>query len=133
MNWTDLLQIPVWTGAGAILLFILMYVDSLTTKYHDFQEMKNGNVAVTTRFVMKLGAQAYILSQSIDQSTYMWEALVISVVSFITLIIVEWIFRLVFALSADIQLEKGIHEGKVGFALIAGSLHIAGALIIGAV
>lgn len=133
MNWTDLLQIPVWTGAGAILLFILMYVDSLTTKYHDFQEMKNGNAAVTTRFVMKLGAQAYILSQSIDQSTYMWEALVISVVSFITLIIVEWIFRLVFALSADIQLEKGIHEGKIGFALIAGSLHIAGALIIGAV
>ncbi|MFX3636784.1 MAG: DUF350 domain-containing protein [Candidatus Pristimantibacillus sp.] len=133
MNWTDLLQIPVWTGAGAILLFILMYLDSLTTKYHDFQEMKNGNVAVTTRFVMKLGAQAYILSQSIDQSTYMWEALVISVVSFITLIIVEWIFRLVFALSANIQLEKGIHEGKISFALIAGSLHIAGALIIGAV
>lgn len=133
MTWTDLLQIPVWTGAGALLLFILMYLDSLTTKYHDFQEMKAGNIAVTTRFVMKLGAQAYILAQSIGQSTYMWEALLISVASFITLVIVEAIFRIVFSAAAGIKLEQGIHDGKIGYALIAGSLHIAGALIIGAV
>ncbi|MFF2483025.1 DUF350 domain-containing protein [Paenibacillus sp. NPDC058071] len=133
MTWIDVLQIPVWTFAGAALLFILMVLDSLTTKYHDFQEMKDGNVAVTTRFVMKLGAQAYILSQSIVQSTYMWEALAISVASFVTLLVVEWIFRRVFALAAGIQLEQGIHDGKIGYALIAGSLHIAGALIIGSI
>ncbi|GGG62105.1 DUF350 domain-containing protein [Paenibacillus radicis (ex Gao et al. 2016)] len=133
MTWTDLLQIPVWTAAGAILLFVLMYLDSLTTKYHDFQEMKDGNIAVTTRFVMKLGAQAYILAQSIGQATYMWEALVISVASFITLLVLEWLFRRIFAATAGIQLEQGIHDGKIGYALLAGSLHIAGALIIGSV
>ncbi|SFE01063.1 Uncharacterized membrane protein YjfL, UPF0719 family [Paenibacillus catalpae] len=133
MTWTDLLQIPVWTGAGALLLFVLMYLDSLSTKYHDFKEMKDGNIAVTIRFVMKLGAQAYILASSIGQATYMWEALVISLVSFITLLIVEAIFRIIFGAVAGIQLDKGIHEGKIGYALIAGSLHIAGALIIGSV
>ena len=55
----------VWTGAGAALLVVLMTVDSLFTRYKDMEEIKKGNTAVTTRFVMKLLAQAYILSQSI--------------------------------------------------------------------
>ncbi|WP_274364772.1 DUF350 domain-containing protein [Paenibacillus thermotolerans] len=133
MSLIDLARIPVWTGAGAVLLFILMYLDSLFTRYHDLQEIKEGNMAVTTRFVMKLLAQAYILAQSIAKSSDMWEALLISVISFILLLILEWIARLVLSASMRLQLEKGIHEGKVGYALVAGSLHLAGALIIGAV
>ncbi len=34
----------VWTGAGAVLLFVLMYIDSLFTKYKDFAEVKAGNM-----------------------------------------------------------------------------------------
>lgn len=133
MSLIDLARIPVWTGAGALLLFILMYLDSLFTRYHDLQEMKEGNIAVTTRFVMKLLAQAYILAQSIAKSSDMWEALLISVVSFVLLLVLEWIARLILSASMKLQLERGIHEGKIGYALVAGSLHLAGALIIGAV
>lgn len=133
MSLIDLARIPVWTGAGALLLFILMYLDSLFTKYHDLQEIKNGNIAVTTRFVMKLFAQAYILGQSIAKSSDMWEALLISVVSFVLLLVLEWIARMILSASMKLELEKGIHDGKIGYALVAGSLHLAGALIIGAV
>lgn len=133
MDWIAILRIPVWTVLGAVLLFVLMMLDSLTTKYKDFHEIREGNTAVTTRFVMKLLAQAYILGQSIYKSGSIWEALVISVVSFIVLLIVEWLFRLGLSAAGGFKLEQGIHEGKVNYALFAGSIHLAGALIIGAV
>ena len=68
MDWIQVMAMLVWTGAGAVLLTVLMWLDALFTKYNDIQEIKNGNVAVTTRFVMKLFAQGYILSQSMLNS-----------------------------------------------------------------
>lgn len=133
MNWVDLLRIPVWTGAGAVLLLVIMFLDSLFTKYNDMEEIKKGNLAVTTRFVIKLFAQGYILAHSISKSDDMLEALVISLISFVLLLVLEWIFEKLVARMAGLELENGIHEGKIGYALFAGSLHIAGALIIGAI
>lgn len=133
MSWIDFARIPVWTGMGAVLLFVIMYLDSLTTRYNDVQEMRGGNVAVTTRFMMKLFAQSYILAQSIAKSSVMWEAILISLISFVVLLILEWIARTLLLKFMDFHLEEGIHEGKISSALFAGSLHIAGALIIGAV
>ncbi len=133
MSWIDYARIPVWTGMGAVLLLLIMYLDSLTTRYHDIQEIKDGNVAVTTRFLMKLAAQAYILGQSIAKSDVIWEAIATSVISFVLLFVLEWIARAVLSKSIGFQLEEGIHEGKLSYALFAGSLHIAGALIIGSV
>lgn len=40
MSWIDLIRIPIWTGAGAILLIIIMFLDSRFTKYNDLQEIK---------------------------------------------------------------------------------------------
>ncbi|MGG1634345.1 DUF350 domain-containing protein [Paenibacillus sp. FSL A5-0031] len=133
MSWIDLIRIPIWTGAGAILLIIIMFLDSRFTKYNDLQEIKKGNTAVTTRFVLKLFAQAYILSQSISKSSEMWEALLISLISFVLLLILEWIVEKIVIAVSGMKLEQGIHEGKVNYALFAGSLHVAGALIIGSI
>ena len=133
MSLIDFARIPVWTGMGALLLIVIMYLDSLTTGYDDLKEIRGGNVAVATRFIMKLIAQAYILGQSIAKSSVMWEAVVISIVSFILLMILEWLARTILSKSMNFHLEEGIHEGKMSNALFAGSLHLAGALIIGAV
>ncbi|MGO4181007.1 DUF350 domain-containing protein [Paenibacillus sp. MCAF9] len=133
MSWIDLIRIPIWTGAGAILLIIIMFLDSRFTKYNDLQEIKKGNTAVTTRFVLKLFAQAYILSQSISKSSEMWEALLISLISFVLLLILELIVEKIVIAISGMKLEQGIHEGKVNYALFAGSLHVAGALIIGSI
>ncbi|WP_407653433.1 DUF350 domain-containing protein [Brevibacillus ruminantium] len=122
----------VWTGAGAILLSVLMWVDSLFTKYNDLTEMKKGNVAVTTRFVMKLFAQGFILSQSITKSNDLWEALLASVVSFVILFLLEWVVEKILQAVAGLNLDEGTKQGKVAYALLAGSFHVVGALIIGA-
>ena len=82
---------------------------------------------------MKLFAQGFILAHSISKSDDMLEALVISLLSFVLLLVLEWIAEKLLGLAANFHLEKGIHEGKISYALFAGSLHIAGALIIGAI
>ncbi|MED1916150.1 DUF350 domain-containing protein [Bacillus thuringiensis] len=132
MTWTEILGMLVWTGAGGILLFVLMWIDSLFTKYKDITEIKNGNIAVTTRFVMKLFAQGYILSQSIITSNLLWTALLVSVLSFTILFLLERIVEWLLKQVAGLDLEKGTQEGKVAHAMMAGSFHLVGALILAA-
>ncbi|CAM5787127.1 MULTISPECIES: DUF350 domain-containing protein [Brevibacillus] len=132
MAWREILAMLVWTGAGAILLFVLMWIDSLFTRYKDLTEMKKGNVAVTTRFVMKLFAQGYILSQSIATSNDLWEALLVSVVSFIILFILEFVVERLLKTFTGLDLDEGTQQGMVAYALLAGSFHVVGALILGA-
>ncbi|GED70662.1 DUF350 domain-containing protein [Brevibacillus reuszeri] len=132
MDWIQVMAMLVWTGAGAVLLTVLMWLDALFTKYNDIQEIKNGNVAVTTRFVMKLFAQGYILSQSMLNSRDLFVALLVSVVSFIILFFLEKIVELILNKAAGLDLEQGTKQGKVAHAMLAGSFHIVGALILAA-
>ncbi|MGM1044639.1 Uncharacterized membrane protein YjfL, UPF0719 family [Paenibacillus uliginis N3/975] len=130
MNFDMILGILVWTGVGALLLFVLMFVDSLFTKYKDLEEVKAGNMAVTTRLIMKLVAQGYILSVSIGTSAHLLEAIVVSIVSFVILLILEALAEQMLRLLGGINLDKGTQEGKTGYGLFAGTLHVVGALII---
>jgi len=132
LTWIQVMAMLVWTGAGAVLLTVLMWIDALFTKYNDIQEIKNGNVAVTMRFVMKLFAQGYILSQSMLNSRDLFVALLVSVVSFIILFLVEKIVELILSKAAGLDLEQGTKQGKVAHAMLAGSFHIVGALILAA-
>ncbi|MNC24242.1 hypothetical protein D3C75_722930 [compost metagenome] len=113
-----------------MLLFVLMYIDSLFTRYNDIEELKAGNMAVTTRFVMKLLAQAFILSSSIAASNSLLDALLISLVSFLLLLILERTVRLLLANWGKLDLDHGTQLGKIGYGLLSGSLQITGALII---
>lgn len=124
--------IALWTGTGALLLFLLMFVDSLFTGYNDIQEMRAGNVAVTARFVMKLFSQGFILSSSIKVAYSLGEALFMSAVSFVILLILEFILRLLFRSGFGMNLEEGTKQGRMSYALVAGSMHVVGALIIAA-
>ncbi|ERI09713.1 hypothetical protein HMPREF0083_02227 [Aneurinibacillus aneurinilyticus ATCC 12856] len=128
----NVIAMLVWTAAGAVLLFLLMWIDSLFTKYKDLTEMRNGNVAVTTRFIMKLFAQGYILSQSISKANDLWQALLASVVSFFILFVLELLVEWLLKKTVQLDLDQGAKEGKVAYALLAGSLHIVGALILAA-
>ncbi|WP_019121289.1 DUF350 domain-containing protein [Brevibacillus massiliensis] len=132
MDWQNVVGMLIWTAASAVLLVVLMWLDSFFTKYNDMAEIKQGNVAVTTRFVMKLFSQGYILSQSIIKSNDLLHALQASVISFVILVIIEWIVRLFLRKAADLNLDQGTKQGKVAHALVAGSLHVVGALILGA-
>ncbi|WP_342551408.1 DUF350 domain-containing protein [Paenibacillus sp. FSL R7-0652] len=128
----NILAMLVWTVSGSVLLFVLMYVDSLFTKYKDFAEVKAGNMAVTTRMVMKLFAQGYVLATSISTAGHLGEALLVSVVSFVLLLILESVVHFIIRKWAALDLDTGIQQGKTGYGLFSGALHIVGALIIAA-
>ncbi|GAA4706585.1 DUF350 domain-containing protein [Brevibacillus fulvus] len=128
----QILGMIVWAIAGAILLTVLMWIDSLFTKYKDLAEIKKGNMAVTSRFVMKLFAQGYILSQSIAKSDDLWQAVLASVVSFAILLVLEKLVEFFFRKFAGIDLDEGTKQGQLSYALVAGTLHIVGALVLGA-
>ncbi|MHA0857999.1 DUF350 domain-containing protein [Paenibacillus sp. CMAA1364] len=130
MDFEYLLRVLVWTGVGSLLLFILLYVDSLFTKYNDFEEVKAGNMAVTTRMILKLLAQGYILSVSISTSNLLVEAIIVSIISFLVLLALETLVRVLLKVWANMNLDLGTQQGKLGYGLFAGSLHIVGALII---
>lgn len=132
LEWTNVVGMLLWTGAGALLLFVLMWIDSLFTKYKDMVEIKNGNVAVATRFVMKLFAQGYILSQSITKSNDLFEALLVSAISFVILFVIELIARLALKTGVSLDLDQGTKQGKTAHGLLAGSLHVVGAFILSA-
>jgi len=130
MDFEYVLRVLVWTGVGSVLLFVLLYVDSLFTKYKDFEEVKAGNMAVTTRMMMKLLAQGYILSVSISTSNELLEAIVVSIISFLVLLVLESIVRVCLRAWAKLDLDLGTQQGKLGFGLFGGMLHVVGALII---
>ncbi|MGG1880561.1 DUF350 domain-containing protein [Paenibacillus campinasensis] len=130
MNLEMLLSVLLWTATGALLLFVLMWVDSLFTKYKDLEEVKAGNMAVTTRLVLKLAAQGYILSVSISTAYHLLEAVIVSIISFIILLVLETLTELLLRRFAGLDLDQGTKAGKTGYGLFAGSLHIVGALII---
>ncbi|ASA21851.1 DUF350 domain-containing protein [Paenibacillus donghaensis] len=132
MDILNLLTMAVWTVCGVVLLFVLMYVDSLFTKYNDLEELRAGNMAVTTRFVLKLLAQSYILSTAISASRQLGEALIVTVVSFLLLLVMERVVRLLLSRWGKLELDHGTQLGKVGYGLLSGMLHVAGALIISA-
>ena len=81
---------------------------------------------------MKLFAQGYILSQSITKANDLWQALLASAVSFVILLVVEMFIEFVLKKMAGLDLEEGTKEGSVAHAMLVGSLHIVGALILGA-
>lgn len=132
MTWINVLAMLVWTAAGAVLLAGLMFVDSIFTRYRDIAEIKKGNVAVTLRFIMKLFAQGYILSVSIAKSNDLWQAMLASVVSFVILFVLEMLVELGFKKGFGLDLDQGTQQGTIAHALLAGSLHVVGALILAA-
>ncbi|MGG1314764.1 MULTISPECIES: DUF350 domain-containing protein [Cohnella] len=132
MTFNQIAGTLIWTAAGGVLLFALMWIDAQLTKYKDMEEIKKGNNAVIVRFAMKLGAQGYILSRSIFTSNHLLEALFVSLVSFAILLVLERLVEWVLAAIGDLRLAEGVKNGVVGHGLIAGTLHLVGALIIGA-
>ncbi|AJY73342.1 DUF350 domain-containing protein [Paenibacillus beijingensis] len=122
----------LWIAGGAALLAVLMFVDSLFTRYKDLEEMRKGNVAVTTRFVLKLLAQTVVLARSIYTSEEWWEALIVSIIAFLILLALEWIVHTLLRKIAGFRLDDGTRDGKMAYALLSGSLHFAGGLLVAA-
>nr|WP_305120914.1 DUF350 domain-containing protein [Saccharibacillus sp. JS10] len=123
-------RLVVWTLSGAILLTLLMIIDSFFTKYKDFQEIRRGNLAVTVRLVMKIFAQALILKYVLEGSSSIVDAWIISFISFIVLLALESAVEFILRKWGNLNLDEGTERGNVAHGLFAGTLHVIGAMVI---
>ncbi|MEJ8302841.1 DUF350 domain-containing protein [Saccharibacillus sacchari] len=130
MEFSDLARLAVWTLSGAVLLTLLMVIDSLFTKYKDFQEIRRGNLAVTIRLVMKIFAQALILKYVLEGSSSIVSAWIVSFISFVILLALESAVEFVLKKWGGLNLDEGTERGNVAHGLFAGTLHVIGAMII---
>ncbi|MCQ4085565.1 DUF350 domain-containing protein [Saccharibacillus sp. JS10] len=130
MEFSDLARLVVWTLSGAILLTLLMIIDSFFTKYKDFQEIRRGNLAVTVRLVMKIFAQALILKYVLEGSSSIVDAWIISFISFIVLLALESAVEFILRKWGNLNLDEGTERGNVAHGLFAGTLHVIGAMVI---
>ncbi|WP_037288677.1 DUF350 domain-containing protein [Saccharibacillus sacchari] len=130
MEFSDLARLAVWTLSGAVLLTLLMVIDSLFTKYKDFQEIRRGNLAVTIRLVMKIFAQALILKYVLEGSSSIVSAWIVSFISFVILLALESAVEFILRKWGDLNLDEGTERGNVAHGLFAGTLHVIGAMII---
>ncbi|NGZ74534.1 DUF350 domain-containing protein [Saccharibacillus alkalitolerans] len=130
MEFSDLARLAVWTLSGAVLLTLLMVIDSFFTKYKDFQELKRGNLAVTIRLVMKIFAQGFILTYVLEGSLSIVNAWVVSFISFVILLALESAVEFMLRKWGGLNLNEGTERGNVAHGLFAGTLHVVGALII---
>jgi len=130
VEFSDLARLAVWTLSGAVLLTLLMVIDSLFTKYKDFQEIRRGNLAVTIRLVMKIFAQALILKYVLEGSSSIVSAWIVSFISFVILLALESLVEFVLKKWGDLNLDEGTERGNVAHGLFAGTLHVIGAMII---
>ncbi|HHY66727.1 MAG TPA: DUF350 domain-containing protein [Alicyclobacillus sp.] len=126
----QLLTMGFWFVLFILLLVILMAVDVALTQYNDFELIRRGHTAVALRFVLKLLAHALIISRSMMISQVVWDAVVISAYAFVLLLIVQWLFDLVMKRAAGIDMSKNIAENHTPSALLSGSLHVVGAVIL---
>ncbi|GGO07047.1 DUF350 domain-containing protein [Saccharibacillus kuerlensis] len=130
MEFSDLARLAVWTLSGAVLLTLLMLIDSLFTKYKDFEELKKGNLAVTIRLVMKIFAQGFILAYVLEGSLSIVNAWIVSFISFIILLVLERAVEFMLRRWIGLNLDEGTERGNIAHGLFAGTLHVVGALII---
>ena len=130
MEFSDLARLAVWTLSGAVLLTLLMVIDSLFTKYKDFQELKRGNLAVTIRLVMTIFAQALILKYVLEGSSSIVSAWIVSFITFVILLALESAVEFVLRKWGGLNLDEGTERGNVAHGLFAGTLHVIGAMII---
>jgi len=130
VEFSDLARLAVWTLSGAVLLTLLMVIDSLFTKYKDFQEIRRGNLAVTIRLVMKIFAQALILKYVLEGSSSIVSAWIVSFISFVILLALESAVEFILRKWGDLNLDEGTERGNVAHGLFAGTLHVIGAMII---
>lgn len=72
------------------------------------------------------------MSSSISVSYHLGDALIVSVISFIILLVIEAVVHFIIRRFAAFDIDGGMQQGKIGYGLFSGTLHMVGALIISA-
>lgn len=123
------IETAAFYSVAIIALLLSLSVFELVTRYRNWQEIRNGNVAVALATGGKIFGIANVFHYSITHNDTMWEALVWSVYGFILLLVAYFLFEfLTPAFKVDEEIQKD--NRAVGFISMVISVSLS--FVIGA-
>ena len=114
-----------------LCLIVAMVIFELVTKYNNWKEIKNGNIAVAMATGGKIFGVANIFRFSIEKHSSFLEMIGWGIFGFALLIIAYWLFEfLTPSFNVDQEIEKDNRSvGLISFVLSVGLSFVIGASI----
>lgn len=122
---TDLLlNFLAYVGVGTGLIVLGVWVFALTTKFSEWQLIKEGNTAVALKLWGKVLGLAIVLYTVFANSVSLLDAFIWGLIGIATQVIAYFIIE--YVLTPKTNLAKKVEEGNnaVGFSLFAASIAV---------
>lgn len=128
---SSLVNFLMYLGTGIVLIFIGLTVFAFTTKFSEWQLIKQGNLAVALKLwgkVIGLGITLYTVWSG---SVHLLDAFIWGLIGIVTQVVVYWMIEFVFTPKST-NLAQKVEEGNtaVGFSLFAVGI-VVGLLVAG--
>jgi len=114
---------------SSVIVLLTILVFTKITRYNDWEEVKQGNVAAGMVLAGNIFAIGNIMRYAIISNNNPLETFVWGVVGLILLLVVHFIFE---RLAPHLDVDEEVHSGNQAVALIMMALSIAFSYVIGA-
>ncbi|CAM3628014.1 DUF350 domain-containing protein [Marinicrinis lubricantis] len=116
---------------AVISLVVCLFLFECVTRYSNWQQIKNGNVAVAMATGGKIFGIANVFRFSIEANDTLWESAIWGGTGFLLLLISYFIFEfLTFQMNIDRELERGnAAVGLISLSISVGLSYVIGASI----
>ncbi|WP_096274273.1 DUF350 domain-containing protein [Paucisalibacillus globulus] len=112
-----------------IVLTGLFVFETVTRKYKDLEEVKNGNIAVSLSIIGKIIGICIILAFAIYNSAVIWETIIWGVFGVVLQMIAYFLFDL---FTRNFSVEEQLSKNNIAVGLMSMGVSIGLALVIGA-
>ncbi|RLL47857.1 DUF350 domain-containing protein [Oceanobacillus piezotolerans] len=120
----------VYFFISIVILYIgLVIFEVITTKYKDYEELKNGNVAVALSIAGKVIGISIILAFSIYNSTHIYDSIIWGVVGIVLQMIAYYIMEI---LTRSFSVEDQLKNNNIAVGIFSMSVSIGLGFVIGA-
>lgn len=128
--WSNpFIETAAYYSVAVIALIMALAVFELVTRYHNWREIKNGNVAVALATGGKIFGIGNVFHYSIAHNDTMWEALIWSVYGFILLLVAYFLFEF---LTPAFKVDEEIQKDNRAVGLLSMVISVALSFVIGA-
>ncbi|MFD1737101.1 DUF350 domain-containing protein [Bacillus salitolerans] len=124
-----LLTLYYFIIAVIVVIIGLLVFESLTKKYKDWEEIKNGNHAVALSIAGKIIGICIILSFSVYHSVKITDTLIWGAFGVFLQMVAYLLFEV---LTRKFSVEEQLHKGNIAVGIVTFSVSVGLAFVIGA-
>lgn len=123
------IETAAFYSVAIVSLLLSLAVFELATRYRNWHEIKNGNMAVALATGGKIFGIANVFHYSIAHNDTMWEALVWSIYGFVLLLVAYFLFEF---LTPAFKVDEEIQNDNRAVGLVSMVISVSLSFVIGA-